>query len=297
MGGPVESVKHVLARRDRLFDSIKSATDRGVVLGGAGVARAAEAAATVLPPGCKYSAVYKSLLACIAEKPDSAAVREVCWALAADPPALRADRVVGPGQLPPDEAEVVVQFLAATRVAGRPGAAAASGFLVRYRAQILVGPGAPHVFEFVWSSRFVSLFAGRTDGLGFRGRMRANRPAAGRAYRHYSTLVGMRAVLTVAPGPRGVEVRGAKCPGGLRGHNQSLTEMRYRNGFRCPFDYEHHCQFCPKGQASCPAAVRPRDLVVRACRACGREAEHDPAWDMTVCVGCRADGRRPSGKV
>lgn len=282
----MENVKTVLDRRDRLYDAVVSAAGRAVS-DGESAARAAEAAFERLPPNCKYDAVFRTFVAATG----SESLKDWCWALAADTASLRAGRPVAPGVLPPGTSEVVVQFLASARRPSRPGKA--DGYPVVYRVKSLVGPGAPQQFEFVWSSKYVAFFASRADGLGFRGRAHPHKPPPpGHPYRHPDTLVGMRAILEVSSGDRGVEVAGCRCPDGLRDVNRALTAMRWRDNFACPYSYEHHCQACPKGQESCPAACRPKDLEVKPCPSCGRpEAQFDPAWGPP-CVECRARGKK-----
>lgn len=283
----MEAVKAVLARRDRLFDAVASSAGPGV-LGGDGVARAADAAAGELPRSCRYDAVYRTLLPAVSQDAASPVVRDLCWALAANISRLRDGQSVAPGVFDPGESKVVVQFVAAARTFSRR-TDGSPGFPVRYRARVLVGPGAPATLEVTWSSRFVAYFATQPRGLGF-----ARRDKPGRHYLHYSTLVGMRAVSVVAPGARGPRITKSSCPAGLRKFNRAVTEMRYRAGFECPFGYDHHCHVCPKGQSSCPAAVRQLDLVEQVCTVCHSPSAHDVAWSSRVCVNCRATGRRSS---
>lgn len=290
-----ESVAVVLSRRDRLFDAVSSAAGPGV-LGGDGVTRAAEAAAAELPKGCQYGAVYRTMSSAVAEDAASPRVRLLCWAMAADVESLRLGEPVRYGYLPPDPVEVVVQVIASDRVVyARDSGNSGGGFPVKYRVKSLVGVGSPYEFDLVWSSKYVSFFATRQDGLGFAGRATTHRPPTGKPYRHYSTLVGMRMVLTAAASDRGVKVTGSRCPQGLREYNSALTAMRWRDGFDCPFEYDHHCQACPKGQTSCPAACRPMDLVAGPCPGCGKEFDKDPFWGATCCPSCNKSGRHKKG--
>lgn len=289
----------VAARRGRVLAAVGPHV-AGPVDGGA-AGRAAQAAVRVLPSGCQYGAVYRSLLPLIGTTPDAAVVRRLAWAIAADSASLRAGRPVWPAAVPRDPAPAVLQILATRRLpdfAGRPDPA--GGFRVRCRLRISVGRGAPAEFDVVWGSRYIHYLAVHPTGLGFarppRGAGRGDdRPVVGRPYQHYETLVGMlvrASVRTDADARPAVDA--VRCPPGLAAFNRALTEMRWRATFACPFGYTHPCHACPKGQPSCPAACRPLDLVTGPCRGCGRaDAEADPYWAAGVCRRCDAAGKRP----
>lgn len=258
----------------------------------------------LLPEDIPLSAVYRSLAAAAAIHPGRALsqieLRDLAWALAGDTKGLKAGRAVYPPEISAEASDALVQVLACRRLPPGRGEEP-DGFRVRYRGRVLAGRGTPAVFEWVWSSKFVSFLARRPDGLGF-----APRGKAGRPYQHHSTLVGMRFKASLyreagrfaATGSGRVRLESIRCPGSLRAFNQALTEMRLRTTFACPFGYSHACHTCPKGQKtpsgdpSCPAACRPTDLETKPCPACQRpDAEFDPAWPSTVCAHCQAKGK------
>jgi len=284
----MQTVNLVVKRRNRLIDILKSSAGCDF-LSGDSINAAAEAAITVLPKGCKYDAVYRSLLPLLAKHADDD-VRKVCWSLAADVESLRAGLPVAPGRLPNEPTELVVQVVANRRM---PSKRASNGnFPVLFRVQSMVGFGAPHRFDFVCSSKFLSYLATQPNGIGYAGRPKFGHAPQGRPYKSFRTYVGMRFAATVLAQDKRASVTKFRCSGAMREFNRKVMEMRWRQGFTCPFGFTHHCHDCPKGQNSCPAAVRPLDLVDQLCPACTAMAPHDPFWNQNVCVTCASKGRK-----
>lgn len=301
-----EAIAAVFARRDRVLAAVLTAIG-GTPLDSAAADRAAAAAVRELPARCRYDAVYRSLTALVVPPTslapvDPTTLRAWAWALAGNVPALRAGTAVYPPALPGRPTRVPVQVMAAHRFPdGRaaPGATPA-GFRVRYRLLVLAGPGCPLTANVTWSSRYVAYLATHPHGPGFAGRRDLARPprpgatARRRPYRHYATLVGMRLSVELSVDPDGrPRAAHARCPAAFRAAAVALTAMRWRDGFACPFSFAHPCHQCPKGQASCPAACRPADLVDRPCVGCGRTAPFDPYWADRVCVRCAQLGKKP----
>lgn len=288
----MSAISDIASRREKLLAAASRCVDRGEVVDGPTLGRMTDAVTKLLPVDCTYDSVFKSLSPFLGAVIDPVKLRDAAWAMAANVPMLKAGEAPYPPRITTTPSAVTIQVLA-TRKAPEPKHAPKTDALnVLFRGRVVRGFGCPLVIEWRWSSKFVSFRAARPDGFGF-ARPRYNKPATGRPYQHFSTLVGMRfsADLSVSADGKKV-VDSVRCGAGLRAHNQALTEMRYRTTFACPFEYTHPCHHCPKGQTSCPAACRPQDLVVRVCAACGREAEHDDYWDTGVCVRCAGDGRR-----
>ena len=283
----MESVKAVFKRRDRLFDSLRTVIGHDI-FDGNGIGRLAEAVMKVLPTGCQYDAVYQSFTPLIGMPPNDKTIRDLCWALAGNIKLLRAGTAIKLGKIPATPTSVIGQFLASRKM---PSKADRAGFPIRYRILILSGPGTATRFECTLSSRYIAYFATRPDGLGFAGRRHAANKH-GRHYHHFSTLVGMRVILSIRAHEHGIAICGLRCSSSLRAYNQNLTEMRWRNGFTCPFDYDHHCHQCPKGQNSCPASCHSVDYVTQVCPVCHTESLYDPAWSSSVCIRCGSLGRR-----
>ena len=267
---------------------VTAETDPGVVIDGDCVSRMAGAVLNKLPKGCHYSAIHKSLLPLVGKLPDHKELRDKCWSIAANIPALKSGQSVSTA-IPVSKTPVVIQFLAASRIGQRR---VGKGFPVRYRARVIIGPSAPTVLEFVWSSAYVQYLATRPDGFGFAGRVTLNKPTKGRAYQHHTLLVGMRTVVVISIQDFKLKVDGFKCTSSLRKYNESLTEMRWRNGFTCPYNYTHPCQQCHHGQTDCPAAVRPLTLIRKVCDVCGKDENHDPVWSTKNCMNCTQNRRR-----
>lgn len=284
----MEPVETVLARRDRLATALAAEVAAGgAALTGPACARLAEAALKALPPGARYDAAYRSACALLGTAPTPQVLNEFSWALAGGVALLRAGTPAYPPQLPREPAPAVLRVAACRRLpAFRKDDL--SKTRVRYRGRVVSGPGTPLVVEWAWTAGFVGYLASRPDGLGF-----ARFGKGGRPYQHYSTLVGMRLAAELSAGPDGRPVLGAVwCTPSLQGFNRALTEMRFRSTFTCPFAFTHPCHHCPKGQGSCPAAVRPLDLVERRCPGCGQESQFDPAWPAEQCVRCAQSGRK-----
>jgi hypothetical protein len=283
----VESVTPVLARRDRLVAAFSSALANEEALDPGAVPRVTAALVGALPRGVAYGAVFRTVSALAGPRPDAATVRAWSWALAANLPALRAGEPVTPGRFVPDR-RVTVQVTAGRRLNRRPGAEPAA----RYRGRVVVGPGTPADVEWTWSLRFVGFFAARPGGLGFERRGTAERPNP-HPYEHYSTLMGMRFTAEIDTASGRPRLEDCACPGGLCKQNRRLIAMRRRRGWVCPFQYAHPCHQCPKGQASCPAAVRRADLVRAVCSRCAADFTYDPAWPPPTCSNCTdRKGRR-----
>jgi hypothetical protein len=259
------------------------------VIDGPALGRMTDAVVKLLPQDCEYDTVFKSLTPFLGSKLDLGALRDAAWALAANLPLLKKQVAPYPARVTAEPHPVTVQVLAARRL---PAKKAADSFPVLYRGRIIKGFGCPLVFEWQWSSKFIAYKANRPDGFGFH-RPEFNKPQTGRAYQHFSTLVGMRFAADLSAAEDGKKVLAdVRCGAALREHNRALTEMRFRATFACPFELTHPCHHCPKGQASCPAACHPADYVTKVCGGCGKEAEHDEYWRLGVCTRCAGEGRR-----
>lgn len=229
--------------------------------------------------------MYRSLVGFSAKAPDPPTTRDLCWALAADTEALRADRQVWPAAVRAEPATVFLQVLAAKLVPRRRGADQS----VRLRFRLLSGPGTPAVFEAVWSLKFCTYAAATV--FGFAGRPRPGRPPSGHRYRHHRQLVGCRFRARVRQTESRVELEELAGPSACTEWNAALGDMRARTSFTCPFAFDHHCHDCPKGQTSCPAACRPLDLVDAPCPVCRLSATLDPAWGG-LCRSCEDPSRK-----
>jgi hypothetical protein len=288
----MSAISDIASRREKLLAAASRCVDGDEVVDGPALGRMTDAVTKLLPAECTYDAVYKSLSPLLGAVINPTKLRDAAWAVAANVPMLKKGEAPYPPRITTTPSVVTLQVLAARRAPEIKNAGKADAFSVLFRGRVVRGFGCPLVVEWRWSSKFVAYRASRPDGFGF-SRPKYNKPSTGRPYQHYSTLVGMRftAELSAAADGRRV-VENVRCGSGLRAHNQALTEMRHRTTFACPFDFTHPCHHCPKGQASCPAACHPQDIVVRACAFCGRQAEHDDYWGTGVCVRCSDSGRR-----
>lgn len=284
------ATSHPLAAVAKRRDRVAAAVTGAIGPRGFDPARAAEAALAHLPPGVDYSAVYRSLLP-LGTSPSPATIREAAWAIAADLGSLRAKTPVYPPSVPAAATPVFVQFMAARRVYSKRSDDETK---TRYRVRVVQGRAAPISFDVVWADRLIRYRAIHPTGLGFSRPPRGERPAKVGAfmYQHPDTLVGMLAKADLLADPKEGRpkldnVRGTPS---IRAYNMALTAMRARQTFTCPFSFPfpaHPCHRCPKGQTSCPAAVRPSDLVVAACSTCRvSDGLADPAWTGNPCVKC-----------
>lgn len=275
----------VFRTRDRVHKAVTAALERGAVVDGFQLARATDAALSALPKRAKYDAVFRSLSALSGVVPTADQLRTLSWALSADREALFDGRPVTPGRLAAGT-EVLIQVTATHKFVrfgtNEPAA--------QFRGKVLSGPGAPTDTDWRWSLRFVAYVASNPDGLGFDRKQKPN----ARHYRHYSTLFGMRFATTLKDVNGRIGVDSVRCPPVERDRNRQLIDMRLRRGFDCPLDYEHHCDLCPKGQSTCPAACRTADLIDRPCERCGVTFGFDPAWPPVCdrCSGAKRKGHR-----
>ena len=231
----------------------------------------------LLPKGCKYDVIYKSIISFVGHNMTIDQLKQWCWTLAGNVKLLRQGKSPYPAKIPSDPVSVVIQFTASKKLTSQTGEVG-----VKYRAKILVGPGCSTDIEFKWSERLVRYFASHPKGLGF-----SPPSKKGRVYQHSSTLVGMRCVVDLFNGSDGkLHVTKPRCTGSLRKYNQNLTEMRWRSNFNCPFNYSHPCHNCYRGQESCPASCKPKDLESKYCYLCKQNSMFDPAWLTLVCMKC-----------
>lgn len=285
----------VAVRRDRIVAAVTAAYRPPV--DGPVLASIVDAVIEVLPKGVRYSAVYKSLGYLLGtETPNQKTLRESAWSLAANSTSLKADDPVWPPRIPRTPAVVTMQFVAAARLPER--GKLSSGFPIRYRLRVLQGPGTTLEIDTRLSSRFVSYLSCKPEGLGFLRPVRGNRlPGKERPYQHYETLVGMlvRADLSVDEDGK-TKIDNLRCSSSMVAYNRSLTEMRWRATFQCPFNYEHPCHQCPKGQSTCRIATHPVDYVNRLCPQCLENSEFDPYWGDSVCRKCALKPKRKGDK-
>lgn len=284
----------VSRRRDRLIGVITTSR-LTTAWTGTDIGRITDLMLKVLPAKCQYGAVYQSLVGLTGKIPTQDEIKKLTHALAGDVQSLKNGKAVWPPVIPTTPAKVVVQFVAARRLPDRKFDNPTAGFRIRYRLRILKGRACPTDVDVVWSSKFVQFVAAKQDGLGFARPPRGDKFAKGRPYQHYDSLVGMLATVDVSINADGkTEVSPPRCGAGITAYNRQLTEMRWRNGFSCPFLFDHACHACPKGQQSCPAACRPLDLVTKLCPGCQKEAAFDPYWPSQVCKRCDSSGKKIS---
>jgi hypothetical protein len=277
-----ESLKTVFTRRDRAFNAVwlyLSGIDR---VDANSVARTAEIVLSEFPVRCRYDAVFRTLSVLIGTTPDHTVIRDLLWAAASNIDILRRGDPIVAHRISTDPTDVTIQVLAAIRLQKSREPAA------RFRGRIIAGPGCPARIEWNWSLRFVAYIASRPDGLGFSRPTHNYKPSTGHRYQHFSTLVGMRFIAAVGILDGRIKVTTVRCPGGLRSHNETLTAMRWRDNFVCPFAFAHPCHVCPKGQNSCPAACHPLDLIDRLCSVCAEPYAADPSWETQSCPKCRS---------
>lgn len=280
----------VVGRRDRLAALLLAESAGG--FDGAAAGRVTDAALAFLPTGVRYDTLYRSLVAVFGDRlaPDRA--KEVAWAIAGNTQTLRAGVPAYPPTLPQKATPAAIQVVAVRRMdqgKKRRTPTPGDGFRVRLRLRVLYGAACPTVFEVTWGSKFVAFVAGRV--LGFTKPARPGRqtqaPSIGRPYQHYSTTTGLRFSADLTAGPDGKPaLTNLRCGPSFKAHNRALTEMRWRATFACPFAFTHPCHQCPKGQASCPAACRPLDLIPLPCPRCRDRGAADPTWSRLACVHC-----------
>lgn len=289
----MDSVKAVFRRRDKIAAALVSAllSERRAV-DPTSLSAAASAALDGLPKGCIYGAVYRTLQSLSASVPTAAELRRYAWAMAADVSRLRAGEPVVPGRLPVAADRVTVAVLAArsvTRFKTREQVA-------RFRGQVLVGQGAPGTVEWTWSMKYANYIATHPQGLGLdrpRGaHTRPNKKVL--PYHGYHALVGFRTTIEVRTEEGRVRVGSVLCPPNMRAFNRLLSATRDRDGFDCPFGYEHRCVRCPRGRDACPVACRSKDLLSALCAVCGKGFDLDPDWPTKNCFKC--DHKKGGGR-
>jgi hypothetical protein len=264
------SVEQVLRRRDRFAAALEAALE------GERDGPALQRAARALFKALGGRTDYPVLCSTVAVLSDPAVrVRDLAWAVAGNLAELKAGRVVAPGRWPVRPSWLAVQVVAVRRQTPPPPRRRK----VRVRLFAQAGVGCPGAFEIAWTEHAAAYFAGHPRGLGL------TTPEA--RYRHPGHLVGLRFAALIEPGPQGPKfVRLATGPA-QRKRNLGVALLRNREHFPCPEKFTHPCAACPRGYDRCPAAVRPKDLVVVAsCGRCHKRGWADPAWSLYVCLGC-----------
>jgi len=281
-------------RRDRVFKEISDELrfTAKVIWDANLVSQVVARLLKVLPKGCRYDAVHRSLATLLGTAVRDDVNRQLAWAVAANYKTLRSGGLVWPPTLPGEKTRVTLTVTAARKLPRRSTDKPGPGFRVQYRLRVVEGPYAPRELDVVWSSRLVRYLALKTGGLGFTSAMLDARRPGAKLYQHWSTLVGMflHADLSAADGRPKLD--DPRCSSRLQEFNRGLTDMRWRVGYVCPFEYAHPCHECEKGQDACPAACRPVTLRTEYCPACRRDVRFDPAWAGGVCTSCGSQAAR-----
>jgi len=277
-------------RRDKILAALRPFGR--IPLDGLSVGRAVEDLLKVLPKGVPYSAVFRSINSLIGSVADPQVLKDVAWSMAVNVKQLKKNEVVWPPAIPTHPTTVSLQVLAAKRLPMRVKAQG-QGFPIKYRMKIVSGPGSPLTVDTRFSSRFVSYLACRPQGFGFSRPPRGNRPATGRPYQHYSTLVGMLLKADISVDSEGkTKIENFRCTPSFIEYNRALIEMRWRSTFDCPFGFAHPCHQCSKGQESCKVATHPKDHKIKMCPQCMENEEFDAYWVEPVCMKCSLKPRK-----
>ena len=181
-------------------------------------------------------------------------LRDTAWRLAGNISRLREGTPVppwhntqrGPEWMPAQ----IVSYQPARNKWGRPGG--------DFRFRILAGTACPMVIgRFMTKSycRRMAREAGYTS-------QRHDYPLG-----HISELVNLRAWLKIDPGQCRPGIPGferSRSSSGLFKWNRAIIKKRFRQGWVCPYDFDHHCHQCPVGYQDCPAAVHRETYHVEA---------------------------------
>jgi len=168
-----------------------------------------------------------------------------CWRLAGNVDLLRAGTAVPPWNMQREKEWMPVQIQAyqeGTNNRGAPGG--------HFRMRVMAGTACPLQLSKFWTKRFCRYIAVKVLGYSKRS---GNAPLS-----HISELVSLRLWVQIdpelcRPGLPGFEHVGMTA--GLKKWNHELIKKRFRQGFLCPYSFDHHCYQCAIGYERCPAAT------------------------------------------
>lgn len=172
------------------------------------------------------------------------AMKNMVWRLAGNIRRLRDGQTV-----PPWHMQTEVEWMPTQVIAYQPDQSSRGRQGGRYTLRVLAGTACPMRITKFWTrgfARHIALGAGYTRGYGdFR-------------LGHISELVNLRLWVRIdpeqcRPGMPGFDEVG--CTAGLLNWNRGIIRKRFRRGFVCPYNYDHHCYKCHVGYSECPAAT------------------------------------------
>lgn len=174
------------------------------------------------------------------------------WRLAGNLQRLRDGIPVPPWHVQPEKEWVPVQFVSYAPEQNRHGK---PGGL--YTMRVLAGTACPIRITKFFTTRFAQAIAMRAGYTTLRGKS---------PFGHPSELVNLRIWVQLdpkfcRPGLPGFDQYG--CSSGLKKHNQSIIKKRFRRGWRCPKNYDHHCFECHVGYQECDAATHQRTYQIQ----------------------------------
>ena len=206
----------------------------------------------------------------------SAALRFVCWRIAANTEQLLSDRPIVPWSGLRKQVVAPVQVVH-TRFGWSSGDKKRPGAILSFR--VIDGELCPVRFHRWFPSKFLYILAKDIGILSWK----MDKPYQGR----FAQLYGMRFVAQLAPSQydRDAITIERHAAGQFESYNKHLLRRRAKD---CPVGYQWECDRCTLGEDHCPdkkpvsRACRPVSLTVINCSLCGEGTWHDDG----SCVRC-----------
>lgn len=161
------------------------------------------------------------------------------------------------------------------------------------KCRILAGTPAGMTVNLFWTRQQASYFARRIgfDRHHFSKTSRSTKPRY--YYEDCLQLFGLRLLGQVTrekskPESPGFETYSSNAS--IKKRNRKILASRARDGFKCPFEYEHPCHRCLKGLPrpgvpGCPVATHETEFILFLCPRCKTSAPRESVEDK-YCILC-----------
>lgn len=261
------SLSRVFKQRDKLFQAVQPYVDRKI--SGETLYDLVSDVYRALPNFVSHDAVFESSRVLAGDSLDRKTAAEFAWRLAGNIDTLISGKPVLPWtrQASDEWVPVVVMRVDPAARRGKPGH--------MFQLRALAGTPCPRAFSH-YMSRASCAAISRSVGFS------RNMPYINSAY-----FTGLKFWVHVeaAKSNETLFFNEISCPASMQTNNRKILEIRSRVA-PCPRGFQHECLNCVVGYDTCTAAIFAKELVMRMCPKCNRNAHFDITRSEELCLTC-----------